>query len=317
MLICGPTLVLLALAAQVEVNAGNDEVAVMIGGRPATTFWYGSGVTKPYLWPLRTASDIELTRRWPMRDQAGDPHDHPHQRGLWFAHSAVNGIDFWNSDPSYHTPNMGRISVAKLAPLRGGAHSGSVEAELFWKSPEGTELVRERRRMRFNDGTPRTIDFDIELLAAARIVFGDDKDGVFGMRLARELEEPSATDPLRTGVMIGSNGCRQEAACWGTQADWLDVTGQFGSAAAGVTVFDHPSNPRHPTYWHARGYGLLAANIFGVKAFTRDSHADGSLVLDAGKALRFRYRVVLHDGVLAPKDLAKLYRAWASNAALD
>jgi len=45
-------------------------------------------------------------------------------------------------------------------------------------------------------------------------------------------------------------------------ADWCDYYGSIGGKTVGIAMFDHPSNPRHPTTWHVRDYGLFAANPF-------------------------------------------------------
>ena len=65
----------------------------------------------------------------------------------------------------------------------------------------------------------------------------------------------------------------------------------------GIVMMDHPGNPRHPTYWHSRGYGLHSINPFGVHDFLNDKNQDGSLTLQPGEHVRFRYRVVVHPGV--------------------
>ena len=79
-----------------------------------------------------------------------------------------------------------------------------------------------------------------------------------------------------------------------------------------MAIFDHPGNPAHPTYWHARGYGLFAANPFGVRDFTGDKSANGAVRVKAGDSLRFRYRVLIHPG---PTDPAALTRAYAQYTA--
>jgi hypothetical protein len=298
-LLIPPLLFAVAASAQITITPKTGQVDVAIGGKPFTSFYYGIGVTKPYLYPLRTVDGTILTRGWPKDPRDGERHDHIHHRGVWFAHSDVNGIDFWNSDPSYTKPlvadhPMGHIEVTTLA-----AFNAQIRAQLVWKDPSGTTLLTEDRTMIFHNGNPRFIDFDITLTAHDRVVFGDDKDGVFGLRLAPELEETLKDAPggiTRTGVMTGSNGCHMEKECWGSRGNWIDVSGQVAGKTVGVAIFDHPVNPRHPTYWHVRGYGLLAANIFGVKAFTHDIQANGSLTLLRGEKLRFQYRLVLHSG---------------------
>jgi hypothetical protein len=298
------------LIAQIQISRQPDKITINVDGKEATSFYYGPSVTKPYLWPLRTASGLELTRHWPMETSNSDPHDHIHHRGLWFAHSLVNGFDFWNSDPSYHKSEMGTQVVTAIDTAEGGKDSGTLAADLEWRDPAARVLITEKRTFIFRAGDPRIVDVDIVLTAKEDVTFGDEKDGVLGIRLAHELEEPLASDAIRTGRMTSSEGCHQEAGCWGKRADWLDVSGRFGGTAGGVAVLDHPDNPRFPTYWHARGYGLLAANIFGVKSFTKSDAADGSLKLNRGQTLHFRYRVILHGGDTASAGLPDLYRAW-------
>ncbi len=74
---------------------------------------------------------------------------------------------------------------------------------------------------------------------------------------------------------------------------------------------DHPSNPRHPTYWHSRSYGLFAANIWGLHDFLNDKTKDGSMTLAPGGAIRFRYRVVIHPGDELSANIAGLYKAYS------
>jgi hypothetical protein len=84
----------------------------------------------------------------------------------------------------------------------------------------------------------------------------------------------------------------------------------------GIAIFDHPENPRHPTYWHARGYGLFANNIFGRKEFTNHAEPDGSMTLKPGDKIRFRYRVVIHPGNAKDANLARLYASYTSGSSL-
>jgi hypothetical protein len=156
----------------------------------------------------------------------------------------------------------------------------------------------------------RTIDFDITLTAREKAVFGDSKEGTFALRVASALEEPrggTPAQPPRTGHMVDSQGREGEKQVWGKRADWVDFYGVVDGEPLGIAMFDHPSNPRHPTYWHTRSYGLFAANIFGVRDFENDKSKDGSLTLAPGETLRFRYRVVIHPGDVHSAHIARLY----------
>jgi len=51
----------------------------------------------------------------------------------------------------------------------------------------------------------------------------------------------------------------------------------------------------YPTFWHARGYGLFAANPLGERIFTNGkSYKD--LQLKKGESVIFRFRIVIDEG---------------------
>jgi hypothetical protein len=310
----------LALTAQVKITQGNNQVSVEIDGKPYTTYFYGPEVPKPYLYPLLAPSGVQVTRNFPMAKVDGESTDHPHHRSVWFAHSKVNGYDYWNNEFTYTQPNLGHIFITKIDKITSGAKSGEIDNTANWQQPDGKVVLVENRKMIFHAGGPnRVIDFDFTLTAQDTVTFSDEKDGVFGIRLASELEEPNApgtksqpTVPTRTGVMTCADGKTTEKNCWGTRADWMDYSGTVSGQKVGVAIFDHPENPRHPTYWHARGYGLFAVNIFGRSAFTSKKEPDGSMTLKPGEKIRFRYRVVIHPGTLADAHMDDLYKAYAA-----
>jgi hypothetical protein len=298
--------------AQVAMTRAGSNVAVSIDGQPFTEFvTTGATVTKPYLHPLRAASGASVTRMWPMAEvpeEAATSKDHPHQRGVWFAHENVNGIDFWNNEASYKTPNRGRIVLTKI-DAAGGTKQGAIDASFAWNDPGGKTLVTETRRMTFYAGTrdARIVDFDITLRAEVAATFADAKDGVFGIRMRPELQEQGGT-----GHIVNSLGEATEPAAWGHAADWCDYSGTIAGERVGIAVLDHPANPRHPVRWHVRAYGLFAANPFGLAVFTGDKTKNGSIALAAGESLRFRYRVIVHAGDAQSARIAEAWREYAA-----
>lgn len=298
-------------AAQVQTNpapenagvamkmyAGGEKIGVIIDGAPFTEFFIGGEtVTKPYLHPLRAPSGTYVTRMWPMEkvaEEAGIAKpDHLHQRGLWFAHEKVNGLDFWNNDASYTTPNRGKIVLTKLDEVSSGKDHGLIAATFDWTDLAGHKLLTESRRMTFYaDPKLRIIDFDITLTAAAdAVTFGDAKDGVFGLRMRPVLQESGGT-----GHINNADGLAGERQLWGKPSNWCDYSGAVNGEKVGIAILDHPENPRHPVRWHARGYGLFAANPFALAAFTGDKTKNGSLTIAPGQSVRFRYRVIVHEG---------------------
>jgi hypothetical protein len=315
------TLLLAALpcAAQVKITPGAGKVAIEIGGKPFTDFYIsGAGVTKPYLHPLRAASGTYVTRMWPMEDvaeEAKTAKDHPHQRGLWFAHESVNKLDFWNNEASYTTPNRGNITLKSLGEIKSGRDSGSITATFVWTDLSGAPQLTETRVMTFYDQPNlRTVDFDITLTAVKPVTFGDSKDGTLGIRLRPVLQESAQRgDEFQlTGRITNADGLVTEKEAWGKPSRWCDYSGSIAGEKLGIAILDHPGNRRSPVRWHVRGYGLFAANPFGISVFTNDKTQDGSVSIGAGESLRYRYRVVIHPGDAASANIESIWKQYAA-----
>ena len=314
-LLCFPTL----SAETVSLARDGNRIEVEIGGQPFTSFYFGPEATKPYLHPLRSADGTIVTRGYPMEEIAGEQTDHRHHRGAWFSHGDVNGVDFWANEPEQRGRGMekGIIALVSIDTVKVVAHSGTITLTFSWNDLTGTALVSERRTMMFHrvDGN-NVVDFDIVLSAQSETVkFGDTKEGTFAVRMATELEEQHfrAKGVPRTGTITNAHDAKSEANTWGKRSPWVNYAGRIGGKPRGIAIFDHPANPKHPTYWHVRGYGLFAANVFGEHDFHADASRDGSITLARGDTLRFRYRVVVHQGLGGSEEIERLFRAWAES----
>jgi hypothetical protein len=305
----------LPLVAQVRLTHSSDRVAVEIDGKPFTEFFVSADVNKPYLHPLRSASGKIVTRQFPMQLVEGERRDHPHHRGLWFTHGDVNGFDFWANENSQRGARKGRVLLKKIVDLKDGKKSGTIVAVFDWLDPQGNPVITETRKMIFySEPSLRTIDFDITLTAVPKVTFGDTKEGTFAIRLASALEEDpkgAPATPKRTGLMRNAEGATTEKQVWGKRSPWVDYSGDIDGERLGIAIFDHPGNPRHPTYWHSRAYGLFAANPFGVRDFENDKSKNGSMTLEPGQSLRFRYRVIIHPGDFAAAAIPAQYERYA------
>lgn len=271
----------------IVVERRPDRVVVTVDGDPFTTYRF-DGDTKPYLYPIHAASGAHVTRRWPAEDVEGEERDHPHHRGLWFAHGAVNGHDFWTGESG-----RSRIVVAEVADPEGS----SIRLKQTWKHGDAP-IIDESRMMTFSaTKSSRTIDFEITLTPSdGDVVFGDTKEGTFALRLAETLR---LTGPVAKGRARNSEGL-EGAGIWGKRARFVEYSGPIDSAGEmtqhSIVIFDHPSNPRHPTWWHARDYGLFAANPFGVHDFEKKPEGSGDLTLKRGESITFRYRLWIAVG---------------------
>jgi len=305
-------------AAQVKIAQSAEQIAVDIDGKPFTVFYIGGkDLNRPYLHPIRAASGKIVNRSFPAGQVAGETTDHPHHAGLFYGHGDVNGFNYWaiQNVPTKPDAAMGRIVLNKVASVKSGKESGTVDVVLDWLKPDGKPLLTETRRMTFYAHPElRIIDFDFDFAAVDKVVFRDTKEGTFAMRMATALEEPAAKEKPgaipRTGKLINAQGGEREANVWGKRSEWVDYAGVLDGEKVGVVMMDHPGNPRHPTYWHSRGYGLHSINPFGLHDFLNDPKQDGSLTVEPGQHVRFRYRVVVHPG-LSPARIAELYKQYA------
>lgn len=305
-------LALLAAPARgaVEFEQSETQIAVKIGGKPFTTLYFGPDAPKPYLHPLRAHDGTLVTRSYPMTGSvAGEAHDHPHHRGLWFSHGDVNGYDFWANEFDQKPPEKkGRIVLKGVHK----AGDGFIRADFEWLTPTREVLLTENRTMWFREaGDNRIIDFDITLRAEVRAVkLGDTKEGTFAVRVAAPLRETAPDRRPGQGVIVNAEGKRGEKETWGKRSPWVDYSGPVGGKTYGIAILDHPSNPKHPTYWHVRAYGLFAANMFGESDYYNDKSRDGGVTLQPGETLRLRYRVVIHPGDADQAGIARIFQSW-------
>jgi hypothetical protein len=231
---------------------------------------------------------------------------------MYFAHGDINGYDFWGEAAyprwSRHSASkFGRTVFRSLDEVQSGVDRGSVRATFDLVSPEGV-LGQEVQRYGFSgDEHTRVIDCTISIVASARpLVMGDTKEGTFAIRVVKALAAPA-------GHMVNAEGATGERNVWGKRSRWVDDYGRVGGEDVGVAVLDHPGNPRAPTYWHARGYGLLAANPFGVRVFTGDRRQSGSFTIPQGSTFVLRYRVLIHHGDPLEAGVAEAYQTFASD----
>ncbi|HME00464.1 MAG TPA: PmoA family protein [Terriglobia bacterium] len=300
-------------AQPVEFNRGANRIEVLIGGRPFTVYYFDPDVAKPYLSPLRSAQGTIVTRGFPMvTNIPGEDRDEPHQRAMYFAHGDINAYDFWGEAAfprwsSHSASTFGRTVFRKLDEVRGGPDSGVLRAEFDLLTPEGQVIAAETQAYTFRgDEHSRIIDCEFTIRAdRGPVKIGDTKEGTFAIRVVKALDSPP-------GRMMNSEGAMGEKAVWGKRADWVDFYGNVAGEEVGIAIFDDPKNLRHPTYWHARHYGLLAANPFGLKEFTHDRHQDGSYVIGADGSLTLRYRVFIHHGDFQPASVADAYRQYVT-----
>lgn len=299
---------------KLQKAADGKRIDIYIGGKFFTAFLYPDTLEKPVLYPLHSAAGTTVTRGFPISPRVGEPTDHPHHLGLWFDYENVNGLDFWNNSyaiPAEKKHLYGWIKTDRIEKMADG-NPGTLVYHANWTNQQGKVLLEETTRFEFSgNGHQRMIDRITELKADTTVLFADAKDGMLGLRLAHELQIPAkedqtftdnkgnktivkgGTDKIASGNYLTSEGKTGDAA-WATRGVWCKVYGKMGEDSVSISIIDHPQNPGYPTYWHARGYGLFAANPLGQKIFS-NGREQMNLHLKKGQTARFRYRILIEE----------------------
>jgi hypothetical protein len=293
-----------------------QRVEVFVDGQPFTAYIYPATFKKPVLYPIRTAKGTLVTRGFPLDPRPGERVDHPHHVGLWLNYGDVNGTDFWNNSDAIkpdERPKMGTIVHKAVTAVRSGADKGELEVDMDWvlADGKGPVVLKEHTLFVFRGGPGwRSVDRITRLQAQGeRVALTDNKEGMLGLRVARQLEIPSKKPEVFTdaagrattvatlnnegvnGDYLTSEGKTGDAA-WGTRGRWCVLSAKMGDEPVAIAILDHPGNPGFPTYWHARGYGLFAANNLGQKALSNGKD-ELNFALEAGKSVTFRHRILI------------------------
>jgi hypothetical protein len=300
-----------------QENAVAKKVEVYYNKKLLTAYCYFDSTEKPVLFPLKTISGVTVTRGWPIAPREGERTDHPHHVGLWFNYESVNGLDFWNNSTAIAAEkkaNYGSIRHKRIVEKRILGKQARLVATSNWVNSAGQVLLEETTTYDFSvSGNTFIIDRKALLKAVAdTVVFKDVKDGALGLRAARWLELPSnqkdnfvdsrgnvttiaqLNNEGVTGNYINREGVQGDST-WGKRSDWTILQGKKEEKEILIAIIDHPRNIGYPTYWHARGYGLFAANPFGQKIFS-NGKSELNFKLTKDKPVMLRYRVLIHEG---------------------
>ena len=281
---------------------------IEIDGEVFTAYHFGSDVTRPFFHPLIGPTGASVVRDFPMvEDVDGETSDHPHHRGMWTAHGDVNGHDNW-------LEGSGKASIRHTGfpRLVSGSVYGSFDASAEWIDRWGSTALTDTRRVTiFNLGPDeRLVEYAIRVSAShGQVTFGDTKEaGIVSIRVASSMDGPTRDRPEGRGKIETADGSIGETEAWGRRAAWCDYSGPVGDDIVGIAVLDHPTNPRFPTHWHVRDYGLMTVNPFGLHDFTGDTNAHlGDLIVPPYESRVFRYRILIHRGDATAGEVRERY----------
>lgn len=292
--------------AGVKITEVGDILRIEINGELFSEYHF-KDVSRPYLYPVLGPGEIPLTRNWPMKDTPNEEHDHPHHRSLWYAHGSINGNDFWSEEKG-----AGKTVHEKFVAIQSGKKEGRIQSLNKLVAADGNVVATDERTWTFySRPDARMFDFAITIHASeGALTFGDTKEGTMAIRLNEAMR---LKGKIGHGHIVNSEGVK-DGDTWGKRADWCDYYAPVEGQVVGVAIFDHPSNPRHPTWWHVRDYGLFAANPFGLHDFEKKPPGTGNLVVPSGESITFHYRFYCHRGDEKQARVAEEYANYAKSA---
>ncbi|MCK5134263.1 MAG: PmoA family protein [Bacteroidales bacterium] len=315
-----------------QVNDAEKKVDVMVDGKLFTSYIYPDIIKKPVLWPVMSPEGNMLTRSYPMINKEGDRTDHPHHVGVWLNYGDVNRLDFWNNSEAIDPEKRdlyGTIYHRAIKKVESGKGKALLVTTSDWKSPDNTIVLEEQTSFEFITlENVRIIDRSTTLKAVIdEVKFTDNKEGMFAIRVAREMELPSEKptnlvdshgvvtkvekmdNTFVKGDYRSAEGVEGKEV-WGTRCRWMKLSSEIKGEQIAIVIIDHPSNVGYPTYWHARDYGLFAANTLGQKIFS-DGKNELNFRLNKGESVTFKYRLVVAAENLSDNQINQLADEYA------
>ena len=280
-------------AAGQQVTLSHDENArtidVKVEGEPFTVFNDSEELPKPFFSPVRGPGGTVLSRAIGQEKA-----DHPHHKGIWLAVDEVNGVAFW--------AERGKIKTTSLKILAAEGDPAKFEMVNEWIAGDGQPVVTERTVVSIFAN--RLIAYDVTFDAAhGPVTFEDTKEGLFGFRMVNSMREQEG------GRVVNAEGTQGTKECWGRTSAWIDYSGEVEGKTFGVSLFDHPLNPR-PSRYHVRDYGLFSISPFGEQSYTNGKNPADPVIVPAGGTYRLRYALYVHSGDAAAADVAGIYRQY-------
>ena len=296
----------------VEFAQGNGQLTVAIDGLPVAVYYFkDEKITRPFFAHVRAPSGVQVTRHHPpIEGQDLGDHDTFHP-GIWMSFGDISGSDYWRIlAPVRH-------SAFVEQPKRGaGKGSFAVRNEYLDQKDPSKVVCDEVARYTFlSHPEGYLLLWDSTFSSDDEFTFGDQEEMGLAFRVATPLrvekESEGGLSP-GNGTILDSEGRKNGEQVWGNSANWCEYSGTIAGERAGITLFCHPKNFR-PSWFHARDYGLLAANPFGRRAFGKGEKS--SIGIKPGDNMRLQFGLLIHSGPAGSKiDLAAAYEDYLTLA---
>lgn len=267
-----------------------EQASFQRDGAEITRYHFGPGLNRPFLFPVIGPSGRSLTRM-------GHPHDpqgHSHHNSVWMSHFDVGDVDFWGDR------RLGVIRHKRIISYEDEGERSSITAENEWVDKDGKVLLNETRRVSvvLLEGKEWLLVIDSALSARDKpVTLGKTPFGLLGVRMAKTIGVHDGGGRIRNS----EGGVNEKEILW-KRARWVDYSGAIENGRIeGITLFDHPGNPNHPSYFHVRNDGWMGASLT----------FDGPREITPDQPLRVRYELYVHSEMKAPAQIEEQWRRFA------
>ena len=282
----------------------DQQVAFEVDGGEKLLWHFGGQSPRPFFYPLTGPSGTPLTR---MGHPGAGNHDH--HRSVWFAHNDVEGVNFWSDR------TKGRIRQKFWYAYQDGNKEAVMASTCGWYDGDGVELMQHdlvAAIIPMNKGE-HALEIQITLRPPEKkesVKLGKTNFGFLSVRVAKTVSVF-----FGDGVLSNSEGQKDEPNIFGKQARWMDYSGPIAvglgesrkTVVEGITYFDHPKNPRYPTFWHVREDGWMGASFCMQEGYT--IRADAPLTL--------RYLLHAHRGAYDQTKAESIHEGFAKRPGFE
>jgi hypothetical protein len=270
-------------AATFRVEHLPDRLIITHDSKPVAHFVFAdTNILRPYFAQVHTPDGIQVTRNHPPIPGV-DPVDHPTMHpGIWLAFGNISGHDFWRNRATIRHEKFSKQPEIKDGLLNFSTESSLIgtNGQLLAKLDQSFSIISAIKGYYSLSWsatfTPAVDDF----------TFGDQEEMGFGIRIATPLSEKNG------GTVKNSDGLVGAKNTWGKTAEWCDYSGILSNRLVGITVISSQKNFR-PSWFHSRDYGLIVANPFGQKAFTKGEPS--SIPVKRGETFTLRFAALIHS----------------------
>ena len=269
-----------------------QQISFQLDERELARYYFSPDAIRPFVYPVVGPSGRSLTRM----GHPGDPHLHSHHNSVWFSFSKIHGVDFWTDRGG------GRIRHAYIEQLEDGNENAFALTVGEWLDQGGRVLLRERRyvgvKLLGEKEWMLLLELQLEPATSAPLIVEQGSFGPIGVRMAKWISVHYGGGRIRS-----SEGAEGEEAIFRRPARWVDYSGPVAAGVIeGITLMDHPANPRHPAPFHVRADGWMGTLLALQEPY----------VIEPGGRLQLRYGLYVHEGVPAAAKIEGVWKRFAS-----